>query len=667
MYEAFIDLDELIVRCRDKSSRKFIQEAVSCCRAGAFRSCIVATWNAVVFDFLHKLRELELLGDKQAAKLLEEFDNLRSSGKQFRELWQFESDIPEIALTKFELISTVEKSDIERLFEDRSRCAHPSMTSLEEPFEATAELARYHLRSAVTHLLARPPVQGRTARERIFQDIKSEYFPVDPELAIKYFQKSPLARARFALIKDVVIGLTKSLLIEDYPEDERLRQISALKAVSFMYLQETREILNSQLSEIILNRVIDENWDKVIIYLGSIEAWDTLSEPCRLKAEAYIDKIDVFEVHQRFFKRLSQQAISIMMEASRIDFLKEAVIRKLHIPLKDLLSLKETCKDDIFKKKILIPILRESSPQATLEELLSMRTETLLKSDEMIQGYIKEKIQASSLIKITSTVLKHQDKWLVDLIEPYLEEKILTSNLEDLLATKSTYKSIDEPKDKILELFNSCIAQKVKEEIETISLEEMVSLMVGYEDKIFIDLIEPDLEKKNPAGNLEDLLTAKSRYKSINEPKDKILELLNDSITKQVKSSSFDGILEQRRYWDEIPNELLEPILKKNIPTIIDKFAKSGSFDSAGSNTWVLIKVAQYLIPTQWENILEAFFQNDQLYYSYSCISQFESLFKKSLELSSLVEPYWLPFREKLNRFNNQHSNSLKRLIDSHL
>jgi hypothetical protein len=40
-------------------------------------------------------------------------------------------------------------SDIERLFEDRSRCAHPSMTSLEEPFEATAELARYDLRSAI--------------------------------------------------------------------------------------------------------------------------------------------------------------------------------------------------------------------------------------------------------------------------------------------------------------------------------------------------------------------------------------------------------------------------------------------------------------------------------------------------------------------------------------
>ncbi|MGJ3248850.1 MAG: hypothetical protein ACFE0I_22600 [Elainellaceae cyanobacterium] len=666
MYEAFIDLDELIVRCRDKLSRKFIREAVSCYRAGAFRSCIVATWNAVVFDFLHKLRELELLGDREAAKLLEEFDNLRGSGKQFRELWQFESSIPEIALTKFELISTVEKSDIERLFEDRSRCAHPSMTSLEEPFEATAELARYHLRSAVTHLLERPPVQGRAARERIFQDIKSEYFPIDPELAIKYFQKSPLARARFVLVKDIIIGLTKSLLIDERLEDERSRQFSALNAISNMYPQETREILNAQLSDIILNRVMDDNWDKAIIYLGSIAAWDSLSEPCRLKAEAYIDKIDIFETHQKYFKRLSQEVISILIKASRIVFLRESVSKKLQIPLKDLLSLREACKDDIFKEKILIPVLRELSSQATLDELLLMRSETSLKSDESIQTYTKEKIKASSLKKLTSIASKYQDNWLTDLIETDLKVKIPTANLEDLLVAKSTYKSINDPKTKTLELFDNFIAQQVKEEIELISLEETVLLMTSYEDEFFISLVEPDLEEKISTASLEDSLAAKSSYKLIDEPKSRILKLLDDSITQQVKATSFEDLLNQRRYWDEIADELLEPILKDNVSAIIDRFAKSGSFDSAGSNSWLLVKVSEYLSPTQWEHILEAFFQNDQLYCSYSCYGGLESLFKKSLELSNSVQPYWLSFREKLNKFNDKHSNSLKRLIDSH-
>lgn len=595
MYEAFIDLDELILRCRDKLSRKFIQEAVSCYRSGAFRSCIVSTWNAVVFDFLHKLRELELLGDKEAAKLLEEFDKLRSSDKKFRELWEFESNIPEIALTKFELISRVEKSDIERLFEDRSRCAHPSMTSLEEPFEATAELARYHLRSAVTHLLERPPVQGRAARERIFQDIKSEYFPIDPELAIKHFQKSPLARARYILIKDIVIGLTKSLLIEELPEDERLRQFSALNAVSSMYRQETLEILNTQLSDIILNRVMDKNWDKAILYLGSIaDCWDSLSEPCRIKAEAYIDKVEIFETHQRFSERLSQEAISILVKASRIGFLRNSVTKKLQIPVQHLLSLIKTCKDDIFKEKILIPVLQELSQQATLDELLSMRTENLLKSDETIQVYIKEKIKASALSKLILIASEHQDRWL-------------------------------------------------------------------------IDLIESDLEAKIPTQNLLFVLAAKLKYKPIDEPKDKILELLDEFITRQVKIASFDDLLEQEKYWDAIPDKLLEPILQNNVSAIIDKFANSSDYDSAGRNTLLLIKFAEYLSSTQWANILEAFFQNGQLYGSYSCCEGLESLFNKSLKLSNSVHPYWISFREKLNQFDDKHSNSLKRLIDSHV
>ena len=73
MYETFIDLDELIILCRDKSAKKFIQEAVACYRVGAYRSCIVSTWNAVVFDFVHKLRQLEQVGNGDASQLLQNF------------------------------------------------------------------------------------------------------------------------------------------------------------------------------------------------------------------------------------------------------------------------------------------------------------------------------------------------------------------------------------------------------------------------------------------------------------------------------------------------------------------------------------------------------------------------------------------------------------------
>lgn len=528
MYETFIDLDELIARCRDKQAKKFIQEAVACYRSGAFRSCIVATWNAVVFDFLHKLRELELLGNGEASSLLKDFENISLASK-VRELCQFESDIPKTALTKFELISSVEKTDIERLFEDRSRCAHPSMTSLEEPFEATAELARYHLRSAVMHLLQHPPVQGRSARERIFQDIKSEYFPVDPELATKYFQKSPLARARFNLIKDIVRGLTVSLLTEELPEDERTRQFSALNAVSTIYPKETGEILNTHLSDIILNKVVDTNWGKVIIYLGNVTAWESLSEPCQLKAKSFIEKLDVLGTSRKFYKGYSRQTINILVKASHVDFLKESVVSKLQIPLKYLLSIKNFSEDKQFNEKVINPLLEELIPQATLNELTRM----LSNADEALNELIKPRLQASieeaSLKELNLRILMDENESINKLVKPYLKEKISNAPLDELLIAKSKYQS-----------------------------------------EIFLD-----------------------------QPNEYVIELFDSAISNMINKVTFDNLFMHLNYWGEIPNELLEPILKKNVLNIVNKFMKSTSFSSAKTNANLLIKIADSLSPKQ--------------------------------------------------------------------
>jgi hypothetical protein len=443
MYETFIDLDELIVRCRDKLSRQFIQEAVACYRAGAFRSCIVATWNAVVFNFLHKLRELDIFGDKKAAEILQEFDKLRSLNDnhkdKFKKLWEFESSITNWVLNDFELISPVEQLDIKRIFEDRSRCAHPSMISLEEPFEATAELARYHLRSAMNHLLQHPPVQGRAARERIFQDIASIYFPKDPNQAKEHFQNGLLARAKTTLINDIVIGITTSLLTEDRSDDEKERQFSALIATSWIYPKETREKLNSKLSEIILRKVKDENLDRVVTYLGSIKVWDTLDISCEIKLKSYIESIALFETNQANSQKLSQKSVSTLTKASRIEFLRECVIKKFFVPMIFLFQLNKNCEDDFFKGNILIPVFRELASEANLNDLLKMRSDTALKLDKNIEENIKIQIQNTSLKDLVLIISKHQDEQIIDFIEADLESKIYDTNLKDLLIAKSNY------------------------------------------------------------------------------------------------------------------------------------------------------------------------------------------------------------------------------------
>ncbi|WP_009631569.1 hypothetical protein [Synechocystis sp. PCC 7509] len=290
MSDHLVDLDELILRCKDKTTREYIQEAVSCYRVGAFRSCIVSTWNAVVFDVLFKLRQLELTGDKRAKELLARFETLRLSNNP-KELWNFEISIPELA-QELEFISPIECQDLGRLNLDRNRCAHPSMQSLEEPFQATPELARYHLRNAIIYLLQHPPVQGKVALNHILKDIESEFFPEqDKQQAIQIFKSSPLGHARKALVRNIIIVLTKRLLVEnEITRKQRNRVNIALEAISELYFADFHEVIKTELPKII-DSVPDVEWYKVFNYLRRMQVWEALNERQRVKAQICLKNI----------------------------------------------------------------------------------------------------------------------------------------------------------------------------------------------------------------------------------------------------------------------------------------------------------------------------------------------------------------------------------------
>lgn len=606
MYEAFIDLDELIIKCRDKQSKQLIQEAVACYRVGAFRSCIVATWNAVVFDFLYKLKELALFGNGQATNLLNDFEKI-SSEEKFKELWQFESNIPNLAFNNFELISSVERSDIERLHQDRSRCAHPSMTSLEEPFEATAELARYHLRSAVTHLLQRPPVQGRSAKERIFQDIKSEYFPSNIERAVEYFKKGPLARSRFNLIQDIVLGLTISLLTQNSLDDERLRltenslddersrQFSALNAIGKLYPQQTKEILNRKLSDIILNKVTDENWHNVIVYLSSVDTWDFINEACQLKAKIFIEKSDILGINNQS-KYFVSETITLMEKAYHIGFLKELVAGKFQIDYKLLLSIRKNCKDKYFIENVIERNLENYLSGMTLSELIDIKKDSSASFCKLMQPYVLKRIEAASLIELSEQILESSsnlplDIALIDNIELILKKKLKTSTLNVALETYYNCNSIDEP--------------------------------------------NPELEL-----------------------------LFQKRIEQLVETTSFSDFLKQSKYWDLVPEHIKKNVLKENVATIIDLFVQSNNYFNANENASLILEVIEFIDSTQWECILNAFCNNDQIYDS--CGHIFVEIFQRSLNLHDSIPFYWVSFRNKLeNVSSSKRLDKLKRLIDS--
>ena len=106
-------LEELYLNCRNKSSQDHIKEAIDCYRAGAYRACIVATWIALVYDFIEKVNELSLTGDKEAIKVKEKIENNRKEN-DISAFLTFEKTILKKMTESFELLSPIERKILER-------------------------------------------------------------------------------------------------------------------------------------------------------------------------------------------------------------------------------------------------------------------------------------------------------------------------------------------------------------------------------------------------------------------------------------------------------------------------------------------------------------------------------------------------------------------------
>jgi hypothetical protein len=334
-----IDLDELALRCRDEQAKAYVREAVACYSAGAFRACIVSTWNAVVFDFLHKLRELEVTGDKAAKTKLDEFQAIREGGEaRLKDALEFERNVLVCAASKFELLTPLEREDLERLQRDRNRCAHPSMQSPEDPYEPTAELARTHIRNAVEIMLEREPVQGKAAFDRICADIKGKYFPADANGAEAHLRNGPLKRARPALIRNLIVGITKSNLKEGLPDDERQRQLAALGAIVAMHRLPAEQVMRTDLPKILAG-VPDERLWAVVEYVRHMPlCWEIAGEAQQSRLRLFVSSIDdgskarsighglcVAELNRRCVERLSKCTDRELIEIIKIAHLPECV------------------------------------------------------------------------------------------------------------------------------------------------------------------------------------------------------------------------------------------------------------------------------------------------------------------------------------------------------
>ena len=293
MSDALADIETLALRCRTERAREYIGEAIQCYRAGAYRSTIVNTWIAVVFDLIDKVRELSLVGDAAALEINTRYESyiaqIESGNDQgIRSALEFESTIISTCKERLQFFTHQQLRDLERLREDRHQCAHPSFQKPGEPYRPTAEHARLHLRSAVEHVLSQPPVQGRSAIAEVVSVVASEYFPKDRTQAITVLRSGALANATDVLVRGVVDALVFGF---DDPASALYRKTqvgSALSALLEIIRGQAEQRLAQQLSKLVRD-IDDPGLPSLAVLVVSIpDALMLLDQPARIRLAEFV-------------------------------------------------------------------------------------------------------------------------------------------------------------------------------------------------------------------------------------------------------------------------------------------------------------------------------------------------------------------------------------------
>lgn len=292
MNSGLADLESLVLKTRNEKVKSYIAEALLCYNVGAFRACIVYTWIATVFDLIEKVKELSINGDKRAQKLLDEFNLYR---KQIEEgntqgissSLKFERELLQYANKDLELIDKMQLSDLERLKEDRHKCAHPAFIKDDFLFEPSAEQTRMHMRNSLVHLLINPPVQGKQALDSLLQLISSAYFPTTSELIEKEFKQSPLNNASKVLVKHFL----ETLFFDIFQGDKKYGRsfLVIINACYKIHPSISRESLLSCFNKH-YPKVKDEDfhWLMYIIFNFNGKLWYDLTDPLKTRIKKFV-------------------------------------------------------------------------------------------------------------------------------------------------------------------------------------------------------------------------------------------------------------------------------------------------------------------------------------------------------------------------------------------
>lgn len=301
------NLDELIQQVRNTHAKNYINESIAAYRTGAYRASLITTWIAVCVDIIEKIRELSLSDDPAAKKFEEQLDKIQPNDPA--SMLGFEREILNIACDELQLVSTIEKSHLERLKDDRNVCAHPTFSDDGSQFTPPAELALAYIVQAANYLLIHPPVKGKVIVQRLYELINEPSFPEDEEKAYSLLSsENNLGRVKDSGIRNLVVVILKRVFRDETGiSPELLSRLSAsLSAIYRLYPNIYGEVVSTKLGTM-LSEANDSKLKRVFPFLRlRKELWSKVGQSERVRIEGLIHSMDHEEISKFQVTKLAE-------------------------------------------------------------------------------------------------------------------------------------------------------------------------------------------------------------------------------------------------------------------------------------------------------------------------------------------------------------------------
>lgn len=180
------------------------------------------------------------------------------------------------------------------------------MNSVDEAYQPSTELVRYHIASALTHLLTQAPVQGKAALQRLMAEVASPLFPPDIAGAVRVLNGGPLQRPKEVLVRDFVIATIKATLRGQLADDEPFvgRALTAVAAVTQLHPAITNQVFANDLPRVLRGLDDDDVWRILRLGVSLPATWAHMPDSVRTKLERLVEVVNIGERPEVFLAAL---------------------------------------------------------------------------------------------------------------------------------------------------------------------------------------------------------------------------------------------------------------------------------------------------------------------------------------------------------------------------